>query len=107
MLPTPWPRLPGDKLYKAHPLPPPMYEQLLSEIAFRHGRGRKVYSLIPKGETHVVSPAGSVGRWTRATGTQRPLCEPPPFWWPFYIAESFITRGDSKGGRQAPFEMRL
>ena len=57
---------------------------LQKRIAYRHGRGRKIYSLIPKGETRVspfvnplerppsqsrlrrasVSPAGSVGRWT-------------------------------------------
>src|SRR5699024_8155871 len=34
----------------------------------------------------LVSPAGSVGRWTRATGTQRPLCEPPLLGKPPYIA---------------------
>ena len=39
-----------SELYEAHPLPPPMLQHFLGEIAYRHGRGTNLYSLIPKGE---------------------------------------------------------
>ena len=45
-----------------------------------------------------TEPGGETGRWTRATGTQRPLCEPPLLRQVSYIKESFIKWGVIKGG---------
>ena len=44
------------KLGGAHPLPPPMLQHFLGEIACRHGRGIIFYNLIPKGG---VAPFGN------------------------------------------------
>ena len=59
--------------------PPSHAPTMRRRVAYRHGRGRQLYSLIRKGGAFAVSPAGSVGRWTRATGTQRPPLATPHF----------------------------
>ena len=72
-------RLPARSVRGRAPLalahPPPAPRPRRYTCPRRRGRGNILYTLIPKGD--FVSPAGSVGRWTRATGTQRPLWEPP------------------------------
>ena len=54
-----------------------------------------------------TEPGGETGRWTHATGTQRPLCEPPLSWQASYIEEVSTIWGVIKGGREPPFGMRL
>ena len=76
---------------QAHPLPPPMRQHLLREIAFRHGRGSLIYTLIPKGED----------------GCLPPLITPHSRGLPRYREATTIEGVHKGGGFASPFGIRL
>ncbi len=45
--------LPVGRVYASHPLPPPVRLVRIESVPFPYGRGKYIYSLIPKGETFV------------------------------------------------------
>ena len=85
--------------------PPPAPRPRRCFLPLWRGRGIIIYNLIPKGGAVGVSPAGSVGRWTRATGTQRPLWHPPTVY-SFASQRKLSAMGAQRGAPSLPNQWR-